>query len=807
MATAPLSPSELRRRCDPAELDFETTAELEPLQTPLGQPRAVEATRFAMSVKHEGYNLFVLGPSGVGKHAVIGQLLDELARERSNGASDWCYVHDFDAPRAPRALRLPPGRGHDLATDMSHLVRELKVAIPAAFESDEYRNRRHEIEQGVTEQHTAALEKIEEEAEQAGLRLVRLPHGVAFAPVKDGEVLGPDEFRALPKEERETLAAAVETLQKRLSEQLRELPKQTRAARAAVDELNAEVAAFAVDHIVDEVEHRWSDHPEVVEYLRAVRADVVEHASDFRGDDDGGEKSALAELAGDGAEARYSVNVLVDRRNSPGAPVVYEDRPSVSRLIGKVEHKALLGNLVSDLRLIQPGALHRANGGYLVLDAIKVLSQPQAWDALKRALFARTIRIESLTEILGLSSTVTLEPQPIPLDVKVVLVGERHLYHLVGLLDPDLDVLFRVIAEFDDRTQRSNEVGVQYARLLARTCREEGLRAFDRGAVASIIEHSSRLAEDTDKLSMNIRRISDLMIEADHAASELGSELVRAEHVNAALAARERRRDLLRERLRDETLNGTLMIATDGEAVGQINALSVLAMVGFSFGRPGRVTANVRVGDGKVIDVEREVELGGRLHSKGVLILSSYLSSRFARELPLSLSASLVFEQSYGGIDGDSASLAECCALTSALSRVPIKQCFAVTGSINQRGEVQAIGGVNEKIEGYFDLCAERGLDGTHGVLIPAANVRHLMLDQRVVQACERGLFHVWAVKTVDEAIALLTGQTAGEEDETGAFPEGSVNARVMEQLVEFATLGPSFSKLIEKQITEAEES
>ena len=491
------------------------------------------------------------------------------------------------------------------------------------------------------------------------------------------------------------------------------------------------------------------------------------------------------------------MNVLVDNAESDGAPVVYEDRPSLDRLLGRVEHRAELGALVTDFTMIKAGALHRANGGYLVVDARELLGQPQSWQALKRALYAREIRIESLSQLLGLSSTTTLSPEPIALDAKVVVVGDRYLYHLLLELDPDVGELFKVVADFEEAVDRNADSGLAFARMVATLVRRDGLRHFGRDAVARVIEESARSTGDSRKLSTRVRDLAELMQEADFFASEHNADQVSAEDVQVAVRARDHRRARLRELMHEQILKGTLLIATSGEAVGQLNGLSVLEFGGSRFGVPTRITATARVGDGKVVDIEREVELGGALHSKGVLILSSYFGARYTRHIPLSLSASLVFEQSYYAVEGDSASLAELIALISSLSGVPLRQSIAITGSVNQHGDTQAIGGVNEKIEGFFDVCAARGLTGEHGVVIPISNVPHLMLRPDVVEACRRGEFSVYAVATVDEAVEVLTGRAAGEADDNGDFPEDSVNGLVLEQLVEFAVIAEGFSKFL----------
>jgi lon-related putative ATP-dependent protease len=554
----------------------------------------------------------------------------------------------------------------------------------------------------------------------------------------------------------------------------------------------------AVGQLIDELKKEYAALPKVVNHLEAVQQAVIDNADDFRRQEEGPELAILGiplgRAAGASALRRYQVNVLIDHSDAKGVPVVYEDSPSHQSLVGRIEHMPQMGALVTDFTLIKPGALHRANGGYLILDARKVLMQPYAWEGLKRALSSREARIESLGQALSLVSTVSLEPEPVPLNLKVVLLGERLLYYLLNYFDPDFGDLFKVAADFEDSMWRTGESEALYVRLIATIARREGLLALDRNACARLIEQGARMAADAGRISVRLRDIADQLREADYWARQAGRGVVTAEDVQHALDARIRRADRLRERLQDEIQRGTLLIDTEGERVGQVNGLSVVALDDFEFGHPSRITASVRLGKGEVLDIQREVKLGGPLHSKGVLILSGFLGGRYAPDRPLSLSASLVFEQTYGEVEGDSASSAELYALMSALADAPVRQSLAVTGSVNQHGEIQAIGGVNEKIEGFFDVCRRRGLTGDQGVLIPATNVRHLMLRDDVVEAVAQGKFHVYPVRTVDEGIALLTGMPAGERDDNGLYPEGTINQRVEVRLLVLAEQARAFA-------------
>ncbi len=796
MIIEPLPPQQLRQTCDPSQFDFETTAELKDLSEIIGQERAVEAIQFGIGIQREGYNLFALGPSGTGKRTTIRQFLDQKAAAEPI-PSDWCYVNNFEQPHKPRALRLPPGQGVVLRKDMEQLVEELRTAIPAAFESEDYRTRRQEIEEEFKERQEKAFSDIQKQAQERSIALIRTPVGLAFAPLREDEVISPDEFQKLPAEKRKQVEADISKLQEQLQAIIYQVRQWEREARDKVKELDRQVAMSVVGHPIDELREKYAQLPDVVDYLGAVQQDVIENVDEFRKSEETPQVMGIPlprSLVGPPLFRRYQVNVLVDHSESKGAPVVYEDHPTYNNLIGRIEHIAHMGALVTDFNLIKPGALHRANGGYLILDARQLLLQPYAWDGLKRALRSREVRIESLSQVLSLVSTVSLEPEPIPLDVKVVLIGERLLYYLLYQLDPDFGELFKVEADFNEEIPRTPENNLLYARLIGTIARKEGLRPFDRGAVARVIEHSARMADDAEKLSIHLLSTADLLREADYWAGVAGNGVVTADDVQRAIDAQIHRADRLRELVQEEIKRGTILIDTTGERVGQVNGLSVIQLGNFAFGRPNRITARVRLGKGEVVDIEREVELGGPIHSKGVLILSGFLGARYAAERPLSLSASLVFEQSYSGVEGDSASLAELCALLSSLAEVPIRQSLAVTGSVNQHGEVQAIGGVNEKIEGFFDVCKTRGLTGEQGVIIPATNVQHLMLRQDVIEAVKAGQFHIYPVQTVDQGIELLTGIPAGERDEEGNFPEGSINQLVEARLIELAEKQRAFA-------------
>ena len=783
-----LDPDTLRRSSDPRWFDFETTDELPDLERLPGQPRLEEALELGIGLRRPGFNLYVQGEPGMGKHTMVRRHLERIAA-LSPPPDDWVHVHNFDDENRPRALRLPAGRGFALREEMDRLIEDVRAALPAAFDSEEYRRRVHEIELEFQQRPEKAFEAIREEAETLGIALLRTPDGFAFAPLKEGEVMPPDEYAKLPEEERSRIEGEIERLQEKMQKVVHQMPAWHREMHGRMRELDREVAGYAVNHLVEEVRARYGDLPEVARHIARVGRDMVEHANRFLQQQDGISDAEALEMF----RHRYGVNLMVDHRDSEGVPVVYEDNPVHANLVGRVEYLARQGALVTDFTLIRPGALHRANGGYLLLDVYKILATPFAWESLKRALFARSIRIESAGQALGLISTVSLEPEPIPLDVKVVLFGDRFAWYLLQEYDPDFGALFKVLADISGVVERSEENVRDYARLLASRARREGLRSFRSEAMAALLDHAARMAEDAERISTRTRVLFDVMVEADHRAAAKGLDRVGAEEVRAALAARIFRVDRIREHVLEEIRRGTILVDVAGERIGQVNGLSVIDLGDFAFGRPSRISATVRMGEGEVVDIEREVELGGPIHSKAVLILSRFLAARYVPDRPLSLSASLVFEQSYGPVEGDSASVAELTALLSALAQAPVRQSLAVTGSINQYGEVQAIGGVNEKIEGFFDVCRTRGLEG-QGVIIPHANVRHLMLREDVVDAVREGWFHVYAVHTVDEAVELLTGLPAGERGEEGRFPEGTLNQRVEGRLIQLAELRQAWS-------------
>lgn len=791
-AASELKAEQLYQSCDPAHLWFHTTAELEDLHAAFGQARALDALQFGTGVRHEGYNLYVMGTSGLGKHTTVRRVLEELAASQPR-PPDWCYVNNFRNAHQPCVLRLPAGGGSGLRDDMQALIHDLRTLLPAAFEGEEYRARVQELNDEFKAREEKSFNEVAEEAKKRQIMLLRTPGGYTLAPIRDDNVLDPKEFSKLSDAEKKEIEEKTEEMRQNLRRAIHQIAGWQQEHGKRLEQLNRETASAVVSRCMDALRTHYRHLPEVLAYLAEVETDLVDHADDFRQEDE--DKSSPLELLQRFTPFnRYQVNVVVDNGgNQGGAPVVYENNPTYLNLIGRIEHLAQLGTLLTDFTLIKSGALHRASGGYLILDVDKVLINPFAWEGLKRALRAREVRIQSLEQMLSLVSTISLEPAPIPLDIKVVLVGDRLLYYLLNKYDPEFNLLFKVESDFAEDIERTPENTLLYARLIASLQRREKLQPMDRSAVARLIEYAARLAEDGEKLSLHMGGIVDLLRESDYWARRAGADVIRGEDVEQTIVARVRRADQVRERVHESILREIRLVDTEGSMTGRINGLAVVQLGKYAFGYPSRITATARLGDGKVVDIEREVKLGGAIHSKGVLILSSYLASRFAHDQPLSLSASLVFEQSYEPVEGDSASVAELCALLSALAQTPLRQNLAVTGSINQQGDIQAIGGVNEKIEGFFDICHARGLTGNHGVIIPEANLKHLMLRKDVVAAVEQGQFHVYAVDHADAAMEILTGIPAGVADADGRFLPDTVNGRVQERLSSLSRLWKKF--------------
>ncbi|TDK50023.1 Lon protease family protein [Antarcticimicrobium luteum] len=790
----PIAANRLRPACDPASLGFATTAELEPIEGLIGQDRAMEAIRLAAGMRASDFNLFVQGPPGTGRRASVDAFLGRHAATLPE-PDDWAYVNNFDAPHRPRALRLPPGVASKLKDEMEDVVDDLAIDIAALFESDDYQAANRAINEEFGEQQEHAMSEFAEKAKSENVALMRTPMGIMLAAIKDGEVVKTDHFETLPEDEQKQIEEKIGRLQAELSEILRNAPKLDRDRRRRIEALNAEMLGEVVASRLREARDAFAGLDAVQAYLATVEEDLIGNAEMFlvvmqqQQQADGPFPESVHKAHSNPVFQRYMVNVMVTREedDAHGAPLESEDLPTLDRLTGRIEHAQQMGALFTNFMMIKPGALHRANGGYLVLDARRLLSEPMAWPALKQCLQSESITITSMGERLSLVSTTSLEPDPIPMNLRVVLIGDRMLYALLVTLDPDFGELFKLQADFEESIERSDESQALFARVIGMRATKDGLHPVSAAGVARLMDEAVRLAEDASKLSLHLGALGDLLREADYYAGQNRRDQIEAADVDMAVRQADRRAARIKDRMREMVRRKTILIDTGGARVGQVNGLSVIGLGGYRFGRPSRITARTRMGGGELIDIEREVELGGPLHSKGVLILSGYLSATYALDVPYSLQASLVFEQSYGGVDGDSASAAELFALISSLSGLPIDQGFGVTGSVNQNGEIQAIGGVNEKIEGFFETCLDQGLTGAQGVMIPAANVDHLMLRQDVVDAVRDGTFRVIAIRTIDEGLAVLTGRDPGTRGADGVYPPDSVNGLAEARLRGFA--------------------
>jgi predicted ATP-dependent protease len=790
----PLSANELRRSVGPKSLGFKSTSDVTPADELCGQERALEAIDFGLGMKALDFNIFVQGPTASGRRTAVKARLVKAA-VGARACSDWVYVCNFEDAIRPVAIALPAGGATRLARAMVEVMEDVRASLPAAFVSEDYLARRRSIEEECRARQDGGLEALNQKAGAQNIAILRTPLGFGMAPMHEGKVVKPDVFNQLPESMRKEVEARIGDLQTELETILAAAPKTDKLRRKRLSALNEEVALVAVGAALDDVNEEFADIPDVVAFLSNVRADLVRSAESFLSPLAGeAPPVAAGDVMGDARVRRYLVNVLIANDSDGGsAPIVEEINPTFENLAGRAEFRSQDGLPVADFLSIKPGALHRANGGFLLLDARALLKSPPAWGVLKRSLKSGDIRIERESDLQVSSGVHFLEPAPIPLSVKVILVGDEETYKDLSESDPDFLQLFKVLAEFRETVARSKETDQSFGRLAASIVRTHGLKPFDAGAVARIMEEAARLAEDRDKLSLEIGPIADLMREADYWAGSAGHKIVDAADVARALKENVRRSSRLRELSQGLVEQGVILVDTEGQKVGQVNALSLHQQDPHAFGHPSRITARVHLGPGRVTDIEREANLGGPLHAKGVMILWGFLAGRFAQDVPLALAGSLVFEQTYSPIDGDSAAAAELCALLSALAEAPIRQDLAVTGSINQFGEVQAVGGVNEKIEGFFDICSSRELSGTQGVVIPRANAQHLMLREDVVEAVGNDRFSVYAVETIDECMELLTGLKAGERRGDGSYPAGSVNRLVEDKLKTFAERNRKF--------------
>ncbi|MCM8816475.1 MAG: AAA family ATPase [Candidatus Omnitrophica bacterium] len=786
MSIKPISPENARAVCNLDWLDFETTQNLPPIEGIIGQERAARALEFGLQMEQDGYNIYVSGLPGSGRTTSVESAVREIAKKRPT-PDDWCYVYNFSEPDNPKCLRFPPGMAEVFKKDMEKLIEELKIDLPRAFESKVYEEQRNAIVRKFQKIKENIISQIEEKARNASFALKHTPSGFVFVPLIEGKPLTEEDMEKLTEETKKDIKTREEILVSELGEALREIRQADKAAREELEKLEHETTLFTVSPRINEMKEKYFEFPEVVKYLDEVQQDIVENPGNFE------EKREIEFLPGLKLPAKesqlykYQVNVLIDNSKLNGAPVVKETQPTCYNLTGRIEYRPTLGAMFTDFTMIKPGALHRANGGFLILNVLDVLRNYFAWEALKRTIKNKEIRIEDINEQFRIINTPTLKPQPIPANVKIILIGSPLIYYLLYTYDEDFEKLFKVRVDFSSLMDRDEKGVKEYARFVSKRVKDDNLKPFHKEAVAKVVEYGSRIVGDQKKLSTRFMEISDLLREANYWAGVDSSDIVKKEHVQKAIEEKIYRSNLIEKRIEELMKEGIIMVDTEGEKVGQINGLSVITLGDYQFGKPSRITASVSLGKGGPVHIDREVKMTGTIHNKGFLILKGLLAEKFGKVFPLSFTATICFEQVYEEIEGDSASSTEYYALISGISGIPLKQGIAVTGSINQKGEVQPIGGVNEKIEGFYSLCKLRGLTGNQGVIIPEKNLTHLMLKEEVVEAMREGKFHVWAVKNVDEGIEILTGIPAGKQNEDGTYPEGTVNYIVSQRLMEFA--------------------
>ena len=765
--TTELNPGQLRRSYDPAILNFETTADVAPATTIIGQPRGVRAIEFGLAMKSAGFNIYVLGESGTGRTTAIQHFVESKATQ-DPPAPDWIYVHNFAEPDKPMAISFPPGDAQEFSDDLQTLINQLRGEIARAFDNQSFRDAVLQVQQDYNAQRENLFLGVQEHAQQESAALVTTPEGFKIVPMQDGQPMTSEQYGALSKADKEAWTETNNRLQHELNEMMHQARKMEIGARQELEALERRVASSVVDGAIAELKKTYADHEKVQRYLKMLHQDIIDNVDLFRHTAEEEEEGENGSPPSETPERfrRYQVNILVDNDQEGSAPVIVELDPTLPRLLGRVEHEARRGGaVVTDFTLIRAGALHAANGGYLVIRARDIFSTPAAWEGLKRALVSEVVRPDDPATRSG-TAVRTLDPEVIPLDVKVILTGPAELYYMLHEADEDFPTIFKVMADFDEQVDRTPENEFDYATFIATRVIEEELLHLDQPAVGRVIEYGARLAGTQDKLSTRFGQIADLVREATYWSEKQGRAIVTEADVEMAIDHREFLNNRIETRMRENLRQGRQLISTDGQIVGQINGLTVLQIGDYSFGHPSRLTARTYVGKEGVVQIDREAKLAGPIHNKGLMTLVGYLGGQYAGEMPLSLSAQLTFEQSYGSIDGDSASSTELYALLSSLSGIPIRQGVAVTGSVNQAGEIQAIGGVTQKVEGWFNVCREQGLSGDQGVMIPAANVQDLMLRVSVVRAVEEGKFHIWAVETVDKGLEVLTGRPAAETHE-----------------------------------------
>jgi len=792
----------LYARVDPESLGFETTASLSPPEEGVvAQDRAIEAIKFGMGMKDVDYNIFVAGQPKTGLTYIARTFLEKTAKEEPT-PPDSCYVYNFKEPDSPKYLSLTAGRGKELKKSMEQFVQTLQAKIPEVFDSEDYSAKEAEVHQAFERKRREIIDALSQRAKEEGFILQFSQVGMVIVPAsEEGQPMSQEELSQLPQDKKEELREKSDQLQKEMNDAIKEIRKAEEDFREKHSKLDAEIAMYVVGHLMETLEEQFKDEEEVLKYFKEVQEDILENIDDFKKKQEQQQQAApFPTPPKEMTFRKYDVNVLIDNSETEGAPVIIESNPSYPNLFGSIERQAYFGALFTDFSMIKPGALHKANGGYLILKALDLLKYWISWEALKRAIKDEQIKIEDLGELYGMFSTRTLKPTPIPLNVKVVLTGDPYLYQLLYIYDDRFPKMFKVKSHLDTEVDNTEDNLKQGACVLSKFCADEGLRHVTNDGVARILEYSMEVTGDREKLTLKLADISDLLKEADYYAGLGDAEFIKTEHVQTAIEKKRFRASLYEEKVQELVKKDVFWVETDGHKTGQVNGLSILMTGDHEFGKPNRITATISLGKGGVVDIDREAKLSGNIHTKGVMILSSYLKEKFAHNKPLSLSANLTFEQSYGMVEGDSASSTELYVLLSAISGVPIYQGIAVTGSVSQKGEVQPIGGVTRKIEGFFDICKHKGLNDKQGVIIPEKNVKNLMLRRDVVKAIEEGKFHIYPVSTIEEGIEILTGMEAGELQEDGTYPEGTLYRKVDDKLREMAELEKEFGKSKEEE-------